>query len=207
MNNKLLILIILGLLIGNLAYADLINPEYLTKKCPAGKIEKKCSYSTKLPFGPVTITDCDQYENNPKCSYLVGQGSSYGGSKRYCCDIGFQGEVIKNFNVGKFILLLFFTLLFEIPIFLIFKFRSKKSFIVVFFANLISVLAFSFANLWLGGIIFVLFAELLIFIFEAIFISFFLSKQGIKRIIFATLLANIISAIFGTYILSLIGLI
>jgi len=70
------------------ANADVMNPEYLTKKCGSGDREIICGYTIKEPFGPHITDDCKKYENNASYYYLVGHGSSFGGENKYCLKSG-----------------------------------------------------------------------------------------------------------------------
>ena len=190
------------------------NSEYFIKTCPLNKIEKECHYRSIEPFGPKTESDCYLYENNPKCDFLVGSGSSFGGSQKYCCISGFEEFESKNpyhplmsfyvYILKPLFLMIIFTLLIELPIFFIFGFRDKKSLFSIILANLISVIAFYVVGFFLlHGIIFILLAELLIIIFETIFLRLILKEFKIRKIILATLVANIASATIGGYLLIL----
>ncbi|HEX7456566.1 MAG TPA: hypothetical protein VF303_03805, partial [Candidatus Nanoarchaeia archaeon] len=52
------------ILFASSAHADLMNPDFLTKKCNAGEKEIVCSYSSKEPFGSRTTDECKKYANN-----------------------------------------------------------------------------------------------------------------------------------------------
>jgi len=207
----LILFLILGLFVTSLVWADVMNPEYLTKHCPLNKVEKECSYTSETPFGPTTFTDCGSYKNNPKCQYLVGHGSSFGGQERYCCEPGFENaHHLYVSQIKLFGLTLFLTLLLELPVFWLFSFRKKKEILVITLANVISVSAFYIASFWLFGFLFVLISELVIIIFEIIFLAKILKGIDIKKITLATIVANLISAIIGGILinsLSFIGLI
>jgi len=203
-----LIAIVSALIVGNLSQADVMNPDYLIKKCPTNKIEKVCSFRSATPFGPETWSDCGQYRNNPLCTFLVGHGSSFGGQSKYCCQVDFNNISFSSlfiYIIKNTFPLLLLTLLLELPIFWIFGFRNKRAVSFIILANLISVISFSVASFWLGGFIFVVFSEVIIIIFEIAFLKLFLKEFIVKKIIFATLVANIISATVGTILLSYIS--
>jgi len=81
-------LILVSVIVSNIfispVYADVINPEFFSKKCDLGETPIICSYKSEKPFGPRTEDNCKQYENNPKYRNLTGHGSSFGGEEIYC---------------------------------------------------------------------------------------------------------------------------
>ena len=81
--------------------ADVMNPDFLTKKCAPGEKEVVCSFSSKKPFGPRTTDECKKYKNDPNYYYLVGHGSSFGGEEKYCLKVGAQENTNQNGNEGK----------------------------------------------------------------------------------------------------------
>jgi len=94
------------------------------------------------------------------------------------------------------------TLIIELPIFLLFGFRTKKKIGLAIFANVISVPLYHLANALLTGTN-VLVAELLIVIFECVFLVAFLKKEmSVSKIIIATIVANVVSFILGAVLLS-----
>ena len=96
------------------------------------------------------------------------------------------------------------TLIIELPIFLLFGFRTKKKIGLAILANIISVPVYHIANALLTGSN-VLVAELLITLFECIFLVTFLRKEmGTGKIIIATIVANIASFILGTILINFI---
>jgi hypothetical protein len=74
--------------------ADVMNPDFLTKKCAPGEKEVVCRFSSVKPFGPRTTDECKRYKNNSNYYYLVGHGSSFGGEEKYCLKVGAQGNTI-----------------------------------------------------------------------------------------------------------------
>ncbi len=103
--------------------ADLINPDFLIKKCALGEKEIKCRYSSKEPFGPRTLNTCKKYENNPNYYLLATSGSSFGGKEKYCLKVGAQ-ENIDYIFIGGFIVIIISTSL--IALFLIRKRNASK---------------------------------------------------------------------------------
>lgn len=86
--NILIAIIVLTLLSSNATYADVMNPEYLTKKCKPGETEVIAHYESEKPFGPTTYDETTKYENDPSYYYLVSHGSSFGGNVKYCKKVG-----------------------------------------------------------------------------------------------------------------------
>lgn len=68
--------------------ADLMNPDFLTKKCKPGETEIVTSYRSATPFGPKTYDEGAKYENNSSYYYLTGHGSSFGGEDKWCLKAG-----------------------------------------------------------------------------------------------------------------------
>lgn len=183
--------------------ADIPNPGYFTAKCNPSEIEVECSYKSKEPFGPKIYNECAKYENNPNYRFLEGTGSSFGGRQKFC----FKAVSSKDFivyHIKTLLPLLLITLTLEVPIFFIFGFKGKKALLALLFANLISVSSSYLATVFLPqGFILVL--ELMIIIFEGIFIKFWLKEIKLRRILLCSFTANIVSAIFGSVIINCIS--
>lgn len=81
--------------------ADVMNPDFLTKKCEPGEKEVVCSFRSKEPFGPRTTDECKKYKNDSNYYYLVGHGSSFGGGEKYCLKVGAQENTNQNRDEGK----------------------------------------------------------------------------------------------------------
>jgi len=93
------VLIIINLLFVILTFkvkADVINPEYLTKKCQPGEKEVVCTFKRKKTFGPITENGCTQYEENSNYYLLSSTGSSFGGSSKYCLKVKEEQEISQN---------------------------------------------------------------------------------------------------------------
>lgn len=94
----------------NIASADVMNPDFLTKTCKPGETEVKCSYKSKDPFGSRTSDGCKKYASNSSYYYLVGHGSSFGGEEKYCLGAGAPGnassspESIASISKNKFVI-------------------------------------------------------------------------------------------------------
>ncbi len=183
--------------------ADVPNPDYFTAKCNPIEIEIECSYKSKEPFGPKIYNECAKYENNPNYRFLEGTGSSFGGRQKFC----FKAVSSKDFivyHIKTLLPLLLITLILEIPVFFIFGFKGKKALFALLFANLISVPSFYLATVFLPqGFILVL--ELMIIIFEGIFIKFWFKEIKLRRILLCSFTANIVPAIFGSVIINCIS--
>jgi len=192
--------------------ADIINPEYYTKKCLPGEIEIECRWQTEEPFGPPIYDECAKYRNNPDFRFLEGEGSSYGGRSKYCLKPSLN--IYSTALAIKILLqLLLITLLMEIPIFLIFGFRSLKAIFVILLANLISLPLFNllayFLAIFLSSLAFarpivLIIVELLVIIFEAKFIEFNLKDVKLKRVLISSFIANTISAMCGKIALTIL---
>ncbi len=176
--------------------ADVVNPDYLKESCPIGTIEKRCYYSTY--HDPYDFNGCRWSLENPTCFYLDGDGK---GTNRYCCEAGIRSTIFS----GRLSFVLLLTLLMELTIFWIFGFRKRREIIVITIANIISVYAFFIASSAIYGINFVIYGEILIIIFEILFLKIFLRDIEIKRISLIVLIANLISAILGFGIFSFIN--
>lgn len=189
-------------------FADVLNPDYFTNRCDHGEIEVSCSYRSKEPFGPKTYNECAKYENNPNYRFLVGTGSSFGGSEKFCFKAVSATESI-NYHVKAILPLLFITLFLEIPLFLIFGFRSRRFLFVIFLANLISVPLFYLATIFLpfSGFITLIVMELIVIIFEAMFIKLVLKEVQFKKILTYSLVANTVSAILGGFLFIFLNII
>lgn len=103
---------------------------------------------------------------------------------------------------------LLLTLVIELPIYYIFGFRKLRGIGAVVVANIISVISFDslliFSNPFphrINNFIFlILFFELSVIIFEALFLSA-VAKLNMKRTILASIIANVTSALLGMTIL------
>ncbi|QQS39120.1 hypothetical protein IPM62_00700 [Candidatus Woesebacteria bacterium] len=185
--------------------ADLINPDYLTKKCSPGKIEVECSYRSSKPFGPKTFDGCAKYKNDSNYSYLTSEGHSFGGKEKYCYT---QGDSV-NFlllNLKKLFSLVIITIALESIFYFLVGFKNKKQFLSLVFANLVSVSLLYLATLTLpySNYLIVLGMELAVVVFEAWFIKLVIKTIRVRKILLLSFGANLISAIVGTLILALL---
>ena len=101
------------------------------------------------------------------------------------------------------------TLAFELPIFYIFGFRSKKSLLLVAIVNVVSVTCLHSLNSFWGGQLAsgsgLLIAELMIIVFETAILALFLKNAiGLKKVMLATISANVVSAVIGGILVALI---
>jgi hypothetical protein len=207
-NIILAIAVLTGIFMSGLALADLVNPDYYTRHCPLTKVEKECSYQ-KTADRKITSGECKIYSENPQCELLVGEGHSFSGKNKYCCQPDYSNyfySVILS-EAKKLGLTLLLTLLLELAIFWIFGFRTKKVLFSFAAANVISVISFYLAGLWLyylAGFPFVIISEAVIIIFEAVFLAAILKGANLKKIMLATLTANLVSAVLGGILYSFI---
>lgn len=74
------------------SYADLVNPEFYTKKCNDGEIRVTCNYRRETINGPFVENTCTQYEDNPDYYFLTGEGHTFGGTNVYCKSIVFPRD-------------------------------------------------------------------------------------------------------------------
>ena len=188
------------------ASADSVNPEYFSKTCPPGEKEVQCIYKSTQPFGPKTYNECARYENNPNYRFLVEDGHSFGGSQKYCFKAASTGDFI-GYYIKVLLPLLLITLFLEIPIFLVFGFRSRRALFTVLSTNLISVPLFNLATIFLpfSGLVALIIMELIVVIFEAVFIKLMLKEIAFRRILIYSFVANAVSAILGYVILRIIS--
>lgn len=218
MNLKYLFLLffpVFFLLFTHSAYADLMNPEYLTKKCQPGEQEIVCSYSRKSMLSDYDEHECIPYKNNASYYYLTGHGSTFGGQDKYCLKHGAVAvsnpQLYYNFYVLKnFIYALLITIILELIAALIYlrkntKYKNILKTIIV--ANLISLPIVWFIIPQLTTIILLrgVFSELFAFLFEAIIIYYLNQKYlTLKQSVILSLIMNASSFIIGGKILQLI---
>lgn len=184
-----------------ITFADVPNPSYLNAKCNPDEIEVICRWGRDSLGSPVK-SECARYENNPNYRFLDGTGSTFGGSREFC----FKAVSTSDFIIYHFkavLMLLFITLLFEIPIFLILVSKNRRALQAVLSANLISVLLFYFITviLSLSGLVMLIVMELVVIIFEALFIKLILNEIGFGKILRYSIIANMASAILGSVLL------
>jgi len=103
------------------------------------------------------------------------------------------------------------TIIFELPVYLFMKFRSKKALLWITFVNVVSVTLLQMTNFATGGAVSgglsLVLAEIVVVIFEAIILVGVLKGEKVNKILLAVVLANISSAIIGTSIFRFIGII
>lgn len=186
--------------------ADIINPEWLDKKCDVDEIEVTCSYRTEMPFGPHTSDNCVGYKLNPSYRFLVAHGSSNGGGEKYCFKaIGLLAQV--QYLVYNYLLLLLLTLPLELAILWLLRFiKNRKILQAVIAANAVSVLLLVLAKMFLKLDLYIVLAigEIIVFSIEVAIIRLIVKEFGFFRIFVSVLIANLVSAIFGTIALYLI---
>jgi hypothetical protein len=198
-----LFLILIALLFPRLIQADVINPEWFDKKCGISEREVVCSYTSREPFGPRIYDDCQKYKYNPNYRYLVGRGSSFGGSEKYCTNLPLLVNVplITHHDVlevGRNFLL---TLIIELLVFSLLPLKIMGLRKAVVLANLVSVpLFYLVVKLLGGGFIVIVAGEIGVIILETTMLASILKVPN-RNIVGAVILANLSSAIFGGMIL------
>lgn len=125
-----------------------------------------------------------------------------------------QQKLSAGKSVGRSVLLVslrvMFTLLIEAGVFYIFGFREKRSWLIFILINLITQ---GFLNIWINNSVpssyqlyfGILFAEVLIFIVEAILYVLFLKEHKRGRKVCYALISNLVSFIAGGYLISLLS--
>ena len=191
----------------NSVFADVFNPRYFNSKCNSGEAEVECSYRSEKPYGPKIYNGCILYENNPNYRYLAGEGHSFGGSLKYCLKAELTITSI-GYHIRSISLQLVFTLLLELPLLLLMirEEPRKKVLLTTISANLISIALFYLVTLFLpaSGLLLLVVMELVVIIFETIFIKIFLKKVGFKKILIYSFVANLFSATVGSVLLKVV---
>ena len=185
--------------------ADVPNPDYFTAKCNAGEIEVECRWSRSSIDSPIK-NGCASYENDPSYRSLTGIGSTFGGSKRFCFKAVSVSDSISH-HVATLLPLLSITLLIELPIFFVLGVRNRKALLAVLAANLISVPLLYLATILLPltGFTTLIVMELIVIIFEAVFIKTILKEIGIRKLLMYSFIANAVSAILGSVLLNIVN--
>lgn len=211
--NKLLVRIIpvlflsfFMLSISEPVHADIVLPEYVNAKCNPNEILVECDtgqrfYPSSTFQNLTAINTCKQYENNPRAKFIAGNK----GFAKYCySEVSFAGTSI--YHLRNLATLIIATIFFELTIFYLFGFRSKKSWLAIILVNILSVSLFYFANIFLlpASPITTLIGELFVVFFEFIILKIILSEFSFFRIFISTLIANITSATAGSLILMLV---
>lgn len=184
--------------------ADMTNPDYFTSSCDLDEIEVECVIDVGNPY-PRTFSifynACDKYEKSPNYRFL----DSTHGTGKYCYKSTSVVAFVK-YHMKKLFPLLLITLLIELPIFLIFRFKNIKNISVVILANLISIPLFYVVTIVtpFKGLNPLIFMELVVVIFEAILIKFFLKGVSFKKVLVYSFAANFASAFIGILIINLV---
>ncbi len=186
-------------------FADLINPDYFILKCANSEAEIECHYKSTIAFGPRTYDECIKYKNNSNYRFLVSRGSSFGGYEKYCYKPKSSVDSV-IYYIKTLLPIIFITILFELSIFWIFISKNHKFLRTVIFANLISIpiINLTVASIPSIGILFLLFLELMVIIFETWFIKLFFKEIKLSRILIYSFFANAISATVGSLFLTFI---
>lgn len=121
------------------------------------------------------------------------------------CPVDPEPSPVFALNYAQIFTYIVLTLVFELPIFYLLGFKSKKLLGLVAVINIISVSALHILNFTLNGQLAygtnLLIAETLVIIFESLLLVILLEKQiTIKKIIIAAIVANIVSALIGGFI-------
>lgn len=174
--------------------ADILNPEYMDATCNSGEVMIECQNGHWYPIRGKN--ECIKYENNSSYRFL---GEDHGTSK-YCYTNSTSNQ---SFNLPKYVIsllsLIFVTILFELPIFLIFGFRSGQNIRQIIIANLISVITLNLltGNLPYSSLLIVVLLELGVIVFESIFLAKTVKSNRTAHLVASTVVANVISATLG----------
>ena len=179
---------------------------------PDSPFPPSCNYGekkiTSCYVGPFT-NSCSKYVITPRYRKIEYKSGWY----VYCYKP--SDRPIENilFYLKDFLFYFSLTLFLEVPIFLLAKFRSIRSFIAIGLANLISVAGVYIISTnsplrWHleYNTLLLLIYTFLIIIFEFLFLKFTLKKIKTEKIILATFLANATSAIIGSQIIKMLSL-
>lgn len=181
--------------------ADIANPDYFSLHCNRNEIEATCRWS-RASFDSPMINGCAHYENNPDYRFLTGTGGTFGGDQKYCFVPSSLVSLI-DYHLRTLAPIFFTTLLFEMPVFLLFGFRGRRAILSILAANFISVPLFYLATIWLPftGFYALCAMEIIIVIFETLFIRYQVKTYSFEKVFLSTLAANAVSAIFGSTLL------
>lgn len=196
------------------AYADIPLPEYVNAKCDIGEQMIECQNSPGLyAFGNPgnldrnayinsllfsSINKCQKYDNNPSYRKLASDAH---GVAKYC---------YKNSqNFSQTLLMYFFyyflavliTVIFELPIYLKLGHKSKDNIKQILLINAITVVALNlslrfFLPLY-GGLIKILFLELIVIFIEGLYLNTRLRINSLVASLLISAWANIFSATIG----------
>ncbi len=192
--------------------ADVIPFGYYEKQCSPNERAVECSFHNDKLSGPRVLDTCTKYQDNPNFRYLKGHASSFGGEEVYCVkrtmsQVTAGISLFDDFtllNIIYYARLFFFqfciTILFEVPIFFYFGFRTKKNILSVLFVNLFTVLLFYTTHLIIDlSWLYIFIVEVVIVIYEA-YVLYALTGYPRGHVAFATFVANFFSAVIGTYV-------
>jgi len=179
-------------------------PEYVWKKCPQGQLQVECRYSTDVPFGP-RKWDCQRYENDPNYILLVAGGRNFTGVAKYCLQSPPSSSRLEHYLIyypKRILPLLAWTLALKLPIYVLFRVRSKAALINILIANFVtvSVVYHFLAVTTLTGWYPVILAEVFIAPFEAVFLKLRLKQFRWEKIALATVFANLTSTLIGLFL-------
>lgn len=182
--------------------ADLINPKYDKEICSFNEKQVECTYTSTEPFGSKVYNGCEKYENSPNYRLLVKEGHSFGGKAKYCFKPETTSDLL-NYHIKIFLPLLAITFILETPIFLAFLGRNRRVLTTILFMNVISLsLLYLFTVVIPSrGFMQIMLMELIVVVFEVIFIKSFLKKVDLKKIVIYSIIANTVSALLGSIFL------
>jgi hypothetical protein len=190
-------------------YADIPIKEFSDAQCSLDEKMIVCDNGFRWN-GNNKTNECQNYRLNPAYRQLTvetkydRQVSSDHGIEKYCLR---NGSFIELFgyhvlNSGRLLLI---TIIIELPLFWLFRFRGKKCALAIILMNALSVpilyllsLALPYRNLYI-----LLVLETGVVIFESYLFTRFNREFTLRNIFIFTLIINAVSAIFGSSVNSL----
>jgi hypothetical protein len=184
------------------AYADVPIKEFSEAQCSLG--EKMVACDNGFRWTGIKTDECQNYRFNPAYRQLTvetkynRQVSSDHGEEKYCLRAGSFIELLGYhvLNSGR---LLFITLIIELPLFWLFRFRGKKCALTILLMNALSVPALYFLSLALPyrNLYILLALEMGVVVFESYLLRQFNREFTLRNIFIFTIIINTVSAIFG----------
>jgi len=193
-----------------IAFADLVNYDFINSTCKPGEQWISCTNyikSTDL----VTTDNCKKLELDPHYTLLTEKSSILGGERTYCYREMSSSEFFPQYlsRLYKFIgeviaPLVFLTVILELPVFFALGLRTKKQLMSVIFVNFITVplINVTLFLIPIGGLMMLLAGAMFAVFFESGSLVAFNKTLTLPRIFGITFGANVLSAVVGGLILS-----
>lgn len=204
----LLVVSCLFLISPKIVNADVIFPEYINAKCNADEVLVTCDNGRSMyPLNKsvlsqfLSVNQCKQYENDPSYKFLADSGK---GMTEYCYKAATFTTVLP-YHFKNISILVITTLVFELAVFYLFKFRSLKVILQIVLLNFITVSAVYMIMSYLppSTILTLIGLELGVIIFEFAVLRFLISGVSTTRILLVTFIANLLSSTVGSLVLML----